>query len=369
MVVPGGVDRSGEYRVIPALLALIQRLAAHHTVHVFALRQEPQPARWDLAGARIHNIGIRRTRLRAVRAICAEHRASPFQLIQSIWSGACGLVGVSAARLLGIPCLVHVAGGEPVSLPEIGFGGRLTWRGRLREAVVCRGATLLTAASAPQIAALAKYGFSAERLPLGVDLHAWPPRLPAGRNLCQPARLIHVASLNRVKDQSTLLRAIASVARSGLTFHLDIVGEDVLDGEIQGLVRSLGLGKVVTFHGFLTQRQLRPLIEAAHLMLLSSRHEAGPVVVLEAAALGVPTVGTAVGHVAEWSPEAALAAPVGESEALAAAVRRVLADEDLRLRLGRTAFTRATLEDADYTARRFEALYAALIGTRVASTM
>ena len=53
LVVPGGVDRSGEVRVIPALLALIRRLAAAHDVHVFALAQEPGPGAWMLEGAHV----------------------------------------------------------------------------------------------------------------------------------------------------------------------------------------------------------------------------------------------------------------------------------------------------------------------------
>ena len=56
LVVPGGVDRSGEYRVIPALLALIKRLALEDEIHVFALAQETVPGSWDLLGARVHNM-------------------------------------------------------------------------------------------------------------------------------------------------------------------------------------------------------------------------------------------------------------------------------------------------------------------------
>ena len=41
LIVPGGVDRSGEYRVIPVLLALMHRLTPYHELHVFALAQEP----------------------------------------------------------------------------------------------------------------------------------------------------------------------------------------------------------------------------------------------------------------------------------------------------------------------------------------
>ena len=76
LVVPGGVDRSGEYRVIPALVALIGRLSVHHDLQVFALHQEAHACEWDLAGAHIRNIGARHTLLRAVRTIRAVHRHS-----------------------------------------------------------------------------------------------------------------------------------------------------------------------------------------------------------------------------------------------------------------------------------------------------
>lgn len=360
MVVPGGVDRSGEYRVIPVLLALIARLSLRHEVHVFALRQEDRPGRWDLAGARIHNIGSHLTRPRAIRAICKEHRASAFQVVQSIWSGSPGLVAVSAARILRIPSLVHVAGGELVAMPEIRYGGRLTWKGRVREAMVLRAATVVTAASAPMIDALARMGINARRLALGVDLKVWPPREPVRRQPGSAARLIHAASLNRIKDQPTLLRALASLARSGLPFEMDIAGEDTLQGQTQALAASLGLSGQVRFHGFLPQRRLLALMEAAHLMIISSRHEAGPLAALEAGVEGLPTVGTAVGHIAEWSPTAALSVPVGDWEALAGAMVKLLHDEDLRLRIAREAMLRATREDADYTANGFQAMYAEL---------
>ena len=363
LVVPGGVDRSGEYRVIPALLALIERLAMRHDVHVFALHQEPDPATWTLRNARVHNIGDRSTRLRAVRAILTQHRrAAGFELVHSIFSGAPGLVAVSAARLLRIPSVVHVAGGEPVSMPDIRFGGRRNWYGRWQEAVVMAGASAITAASESQLELLSMIGVPARRVPLGVDrLRDWPAREPVARGAGEPARLIHVASLNRVKDQPTLLHAVARLVPDHPQLRLDIVGDDTLGGEMQRLAAALGLADRVRFHGFLTQRQLYPLMQQAHVSVICSRHEAGPLVVLEAAAAGVPTVGTAVGHIAEWAPEAAIAVPVGDATALAAAVDGVLRDESLRLRLARAAQLWALREDADYTVACFERLYSELL--------
>ena len=361
LVVPGGVDRSGEYRVIPALLALMERLSHHHDVQVIALTQEPQPAEWRLAGAHIHNIGVRRTGLRALLAIYKLHRRSPFDLVHAIWCGPCGLIAAIVGKVLGIPSLIHVAGGELVSMPEIGYGGAQTRRGALREALVLRQASAVTAASTPVIDALAKLRIAAHRIPLGVDLVAWPPRHPVPRDASNPARLIHIASLNRVKDQSTLLRALAVLMESGIRFEMNIVGEDTLHGEIQRLCQELSLSSVVRFHGFLTQGLLRPLVEASDILVLSSRHETGPLVALEAAVAGVPTVGTRIGHIAEWSPLAAASVAVGDWAGLAQAIRRLLEDENLRMSIACEAFQRATREDAEYTARSFHSLYAQLI--------
>jgi glycosyltransferase involved in cell wall biosynthesis len=82
--------------------------------------------------------------------------------------------------------------------------------------------------------------------------------------------------------------------------------------------------------------------------------------VLEAGVKGVPTVGTAVGHIAEWAPYAAVSVPVGDSTALARMTAELMSDEDRRLRIAREAVRRATQEDADYTARSFQAIYATL---------
>ena len=357
LLVPGGVDSSGERRVIPALLALLRRLSMLHELHVFATHQDAEPSSWTLEGAHVHNLGLPRTAWRAASAIVREHRVRPFDVIQSFWSGRPGALAVGVGAFLRVPSVVHVAGGELVALKDIRYGGCCTWRGRVRERQVLRGATVVTCASRPIADLVAERGVRAQRLPLGVDLARWPVRAPVRRRRDEPARLVHIASLNEVKDQPTLLRALRRLADAGRTFELDVVGEDTLGGRVQALAEELGLAHLIRFHGFLTQRELRPLVEAAHVALISSRHEAGPLVSLEAAVVGVPTAGTAVGHLAEWSPDAALAVPCREPAALEAAVAALLDDEDLRLSIATAAQRYAALEDAEHTARGFDAIY------------
>ncbi|NIP57773.1 MAG: glycosyltransferase family 4 protein, partial [Gemmatimonadetes bacterium] len=89
----------------------------------------------------------------------------------------------------------------------------------------------------------------------------------------------------------------------------------------------------------------------------SSRHESGPLVVQEAAVVGVPTVGTSVGHLVEWAPDAAVTVPVADPMALARGVRELLDDEKRRISVARAAQARALEKDADWTARTTLEIY------------
>ncbi|QWT18884.1 glycosyltransferase family 4 protein [Bacillus sp. NP157] len=359
IVLPGGVDRGGEERVIPAFLALVERLARLHEVHVFVFHQEPRPARWELRGAQVHNIGEGWTRWRSVMAIRREHRLARFDVLQALFSGACGQVAAMSSVLLRVPYAVHIAGGELVALDDIGYGGRRRLRSRISESVVLRRAALVTAASEPILASLRGLGVSAGRIPLGVDVSRWPLATPRPR-AAAPLRLLHVASLNLVKDQATLLHALAILAQRGVPFTMQMIGVDTLGGRVHDLARELGIADRVAFLGFRTQAALRPLLLDADLLVMSSRHEAGPLVLLEAAVLGVPSVGTAVGHFVEWEGTAALTAAPGDAEGLALAIATVAHDEALRLRLATEAQRRAMREDADATATAFLSHYEAL---------
>jgi glycosyltransferase involved in cell wall biosynthesis len=346
-------------RVIPAFLALIERLARNHELHVFALHQEARPATWMLLGAQVHNAGFRATAWHTLRALLAEHRRAPFDIIQSLFSGKPGALAWTAAKLLRLPLAVHVTGGELKRFEA--YGGSRSWAGRCREAIVLRSADAVTTPSAPMLSDLRSIGVEARRIPVGVDLTHWQPRPPRRREPSAPARLIHVGSLNNVKDQPTLLRAMDLLKGRGRDFRLDIVGDDVLGGAMQRLCVDLGLEANIRWRGFLRQAALRELMLQADLCVMSSMHDAGPVAVLEAASLGIPTVGTCVGHVAEWAPDAALATPVGDAVALGAAIDALLGDEERRCALGLEALQRAVAEDADHTAREFHGLYDRLV--------
>lgn len=363
LVVPGGVHRSGTEMVIPCLLALVERVARVHELHVFALRQEPAPSRWTLLGAQVSNAGRRPVQPRALAQVLAEHRRAPFDVFHGVWA-ACGMVAGSAGKLTRRPALVHLTGGDVADAPEVGYGRCRTPTGR---AMIRASAALgdhVTTPSERMVALARAQGIEAERLTYGVSMDQWPVREPVRREPGAEARLLFAASLNAVKDPFTMVRAAAALRARGVRFRLDVLGEDTLGGAVQRLAAELELGDLVHFHGWVPHCELRGWMERADALLLTSRHEGDPIVALEAAIAGVPTVGTPVGHLVEWAPDAAVTVPFADPDALADAVAALLGNEDRRLSMAASAQRHAVRHDADHTAARVLELYDELTARR-----
>lgn len=364
LVVPGGVDESGTERVIPALLWLIERLARRHDVHVFALSQETQPRAWPLLGARVHNVGtVGAHRRRFLELFAREQRAAPFRIVHAIFGGV-GLHALVVGKRFGIPVVTHLAGGELVSIPDAAYGSQTRQRDRLRLRAVTSWSDRITVATPFMQQLATRFGVRTELVPLGVALDRWPVRAPRPRDPGRPARLLHVADLRPVKDQPTLFRAAALLRASGVPFELHLAGYDTLDGALRESTAARALADVTHWHGLLGRESLYELMCDSDLLVHPSRHEAGPLAVLEAAVVGVPTVGTPVGHIAEWAPDAAIATPIGDAEALAREIESLLGDEPRRMTLASVAQSRAVAIDADHTAERFEQVYEEVMQVR-----
>lgn len=371
LVVPGGFDVSGRERVIPALLWLAEGLAEHHRVTVVALGQERDARRFALVGATVRTVPaeargpyrLARQIARGISAVGAEGRPD---VVHGLWASVTGLVAVAAARRYRAPGLVHVAGGELVAMPDIAYGGALGRGGRLIAAGGLKGADHVTVASHWMAAHVRSRGYRVDDVvPLGVDTERFRPAAVAAPGA--PPRLVHIGSLNGVKDQVTLLKAFATVRRARPGITLDIAGVDTTDGATRRVAAQFGVADAVRFHGFVPSDELVALVQGATLHVLSSRHDAGPVAVLEAAACGVPTVGTDVGHVADLAvadPPGAVAVPVRHADELAAAILSVLADEPRRVALACAAHAFAVVNDRRATVARFDAAYRQLLARR-----
>jgi glycosyltransferase involved in cell wall biosynthesis len=170
-----------------------------------------------------------------------------------------------------------------------------------------------------------------------------------------------VGSLTPKKSHETLLRA-ARVARQRLPgLRVAVVGQGPLAGVLRRTAAELAIDDAVAFVGY--REDAARVASAFDVFVLSSRHEGLPVALLEAMAAGRPVVATRVGGVPEVVRHGGegILVPPGDPDALAAAMVTVLADANLRARLGEAARRRAADFDIRRTVRRHEEVYARLL--------
>ena len=364
-VLPGGVDRSGTHNVIPALLWQIERLAQMHELHIFALYQYSERCSYSLLGATVHNLAWPRGRgalvhamLRLPHLVRALHQLGPFDWVHGWWGQPAIFAAACAGRALKTPVVTTLVGGELIALKNSHYGGMLSVLGKTMTHLALKWSQHIVALSQVLQGEVQALGFRCTVIPLGVDdacftdAHAMHPT-----SSTDSFKLLHIASLNRIKDQATLLRAMQLVLAELPNTILDIIGVDTLNGEMQRLAEALGIASRVNFHGFLTQQAIRPFWREAAAFVLSSLHEGQCVAVCEAAAAGVPTVGTRVGILAEWPADMALVVPIGDATALAAGILNLLRDPARRTRIAATTQAWAKAHDADWTAAQLAAIY------------
>jgi glycosyltransferase involved in cell wall biosynthesis len=177
----------------------------------------------------------------------------------------------------------------------------------------------------------------------------WEPALPL---------VIAVGRLEPEKNYELLIRAIDRLRPRFPSIKCLLVGDGTRRAALEGLAGSLGLASHVTFTG--VRADIPDLLGAADVFALSSLKEGLPVSLLEAMAAGKGIVATSVGGIPETirDGENGLLVPSEDVDALAGGIGKLLADEGLRARLGRSARDDAERDyDLKNIVRRVENLY------------
>lgn len=185
--------------------------------------------------------------------------------------------------------------------------------------------------------------------------------------------ILNVARLVEVKGTEYLIRAFAELAPRAPEVELVIIGEGPLKGRLQALARSLGVGGRVRLLGAQSHEQVMSWMRQAAMFVLPSvrtrtgRSEGLGMVLLEAAAAGVPLVGSRHGGIPEvvLHGETGFLAGERDSHELAARMGDLLEDASLRTRMGRQARALAeTRFDIRKQTQRLEDFYEEVLGRR-----
>ena len=220
------------------------------------------------------------------------------------------------------------------------------------------------------------YGVSEERIDVirrGVLI---PKHVTASKQAAELARLteagqetrflMHVGGLTPEKNHLMLLRVMVELQKYEAPVHLVIVGSGPESTDLQDEIRIRGLSKNITMLGH--RDDASALIAGADLLLLTSRVEGLPGVVMEAGAVSVPAITTDVGGCSELivEGESGFLCDVDDVQMMASRIRQLLSDDEQRTSFGENLRQRVVAEfSIDHACQQFYDLYERLLGNRL----
>ncbi|MGZ8335034.1 MAG: glycosyltransferase [Allosphingosinicella sp.] len=283
-----------------------------------------------------------------------------------------GLLALPLARRLGAP-LVTTLHGYDVGRSRLRLllSGRHSWMNlALRRRRLAESGDLFLAVSDAVRARSLALGFPAERTlthRLGVDLACFRPEPGAA----EPGLILHVGRLVEKKGTRVLIEALARLRPQAPQARLVVVGDGPERPALERQCAALGLAGAVHFTGAATRDEVAAWLRRAWLLAVPSLTardgdaEGLPTVLLEAAASGLPAVGSDHAGIPEAivDGKTGFVVPERDPAALAARLADLLGDGDRRYRMGVAARSLAEASfDAARQAGRLEELYDALLG-------
>jgi 1,2-diacylglycerol 3-alpha-glucosyltransferase len=308
-------------------------------------------------------------RYRDVVALASRLASERFDLIHIHTPFVAHYAGLELGRRLGLPAVetYHTFFEEYFHhyVPLIPRPLTRTFARRFTRAQ-CRQVEALVVPSQPMLDQLRAYGVTvrAEVLPTGIDLGRFRGgdgegfRRAHGIPLERPV-LVHISRVAHEKNIDFIVRSLAIVRAAVPDVLLIIAGEGPAVPHLRRLVTRLGLDANVRFVGYLDRDStLLDCYRAGDAFVFASRTETQGLVLLEALALGVPVVSTAVMGTADVLRDVRGAAVAPDDlEGFAATVVRVLGDHAHRANLAAAAPLDAAAWSAEAMARRLLGLY------------
>ena len=272
LVIPGFQSDERDW-CIPVFTNLARTLSRQVELHVFALRYPHRRDRYTIGETRVHSTGggafggvrifglsLLNTWLGFKQDIEREHAHAPFDAVMGIWATESGWLATRIARRLGIPSLVHLAGGELVNLPIIGYGNLTRPIEGMFVRASLRDANLVTAPSTPLVRRLKRLHMNMSKVRKwapGVDTAMFVPG--EGERPARPFTFVTVASLLPVKGHRLLLRAFSNLRGKAPDDPVRwlVVGDGQLRSElVQTVASSRRLRGYVDFVGEVSHERL-----------------------------------------------------------------------------------------------------------------
>lgn len=313
------------------------------TVGVGSESDPEQLARLDAAGVDTTRFRLLRhynpvTAVPAVIAVAAAFRRRDPDIVHT-HSTEAGIIGRTAAHLVGVPAIVHTVHGVPFSDDRSDVLNRFLLACERRVAPVTD--RIITNADAIAQEYLSRdIGSPVQYSTVysGIDIERFATAPPAGDLSSDRLRITMVSRLVDGKGLWVLLDAIESL--DDFVFSVTIVGDGPLRTEFVSAVKNRGLADVVEVLGY--RHDVEGVLSASDVFVLPSFREGTPRVITEAMASGLPVVATDIAGIPEQvqDGENGYLVPAGDSAALADRLKQLLNSANRRERFGEASTAR-----------------------------
>lgn len=176
----------------------------------------------------------------------------------------------------------------------------------------------------------------------GIDIEKAPKANPLIAKDGHLLRIGLLATFKAQKGHSDLLKAFSKIC-DRLPIELILGGEGPLLPEMKQLARELDISEKVNFLGFVEPELAFSFWRSLDIACIPSNAEGFCLSLLEAMACGLPIVGYAEAAISEVANDAGILVPMGDIDALSAALERVIEGEELRAHLGNLSLERSRL--------------------------
>ncbi|MFD2419666.1 glycosyltransferase [Amycolatopsis pigmentata] len=258
-----------------------------------------------------------------------------------------GLACLAAVEGTGIPMVqtFHALGsvkkrhqGDADTSPE----GRIEL-----ERSICRRADQVVATCSNEVFEIARMGVPLPRsrtsvIPCGVDLNLFTPEGPRAPRTARH-RIVTAGRLVPRKGFEVAVAALARLPETELVIAGGPVEDDPEARRLSGLAEELGVADRLRMPGLVSRADMPPLLRSADAVVCTPTYEPFGMVPLETMASGTPVVGSAVGGLIDTVVDGrtGFLVPPGDPDAVAAAVRKLCASDQLREAYGAAGAARA----------------------------
>lgn len=287
LLTPGFPENSDDTTCIPALQAFVKALKSDYgdslSIQIVSFQYPFVKGSYEWNGLRCYSAGGKNSKfpskwstwLSVIKFLRKYHQQHPIDIIHAFWLSECSLVGKWVASITGAKLICHVMG------QDVRLSNKYLKYLNLKNTFIVANSPF----SANELQRITRFKVD-KIIPFGIETKDFPDTLPGERTI----DLLGVGSLIEIKNFSLFVELFAELKKSFPDLTGSIVGEGVMEAQLQKKIKEISLGNSLKLEGKLIRSEVLRKMAGSKILLHTSQFESAGYVFLEALHSGMKVV-------------------------------------------------------------------------------